>query len=509
MPYFVGVDLGTTSTKAIVCSGSGETKGSDSQEYPLLVPQPGWAEQEPTVILQAAIQAVRRAIEQSDVAPSDIVAVGLSAATHSLLALDQQGNCLTRNIIWADNRSLAQAERLKRNPASYALYRRTGAPIHPVSPLTKLLWMREKAPDLFQRAARFVSFKEYLLYQLFGTFVIDHSIASAGGFLNLDRLQWDAEALEIAGIQASQLSELVPTTQILRGLKPEYAQAMHLDPATPFVVGACDGVLANLGVGAIERGQVAVTIGTSSAVRTVVSQPRTDPQARTFCYALTEQHWVVGGASNNGGILLRWLRDNFCQPEVEQAKQAGLDAYQVMLAAADKIAPGAEGLICLPYLSGERAPHWNGQARGIFFGLGLHHQRSHLIRSTLEGILFAVYSIRLALQDLTGTAQAIRASGGFARSSIWLQLMADLCGDEVQVPQVTEGSGFGAAVLAMYATGAIDRLEDVQSLVRIRDRYQPDAAKTKVYHQLYPLFDRLYRDNVAAFEQLANLDRAG
>jgi gluconokinase len=416
MPYFVGVDLGTTSTKAIVCSGSGETKGSDSQEYPLLVPQPGWAEQEPTVILQAAIQAVRRAIEQSDVAPSDIVAVGLSAATHSLLALDQQGNCLTRNIIWADNRSLAQAERLKRNPASYALYRRTGAPIHPVSPLTKLLWMREKAPDLFQRAARFVSFKEYLLYQLFGTFVIDHSIASAGGFLNLDRLQWDAEALEIAGIQASQLSELVPTTQILRGLKPEYAQAMHLDPATPFVVGACDGVLANLGVGAIERGQMAVTIGTSSAVRTVVSQPRTDPQARTFCYALTEQHWVVGGASNNGGILLRWLRDNFCQPEVEQAKQAGLDAYQVMLAAADKIAPGAEGLICLPYLSGERAPHWNAQARGIFFGLGLHHQRSHLIRSTLEGILFAVYSIRLALQDLTGTTQAIRASGGFARS---------------------------------------------------------------------------------------------
>ena len=509
MPYFVGVDLGTTSTKAIVCSGSGETKGSDSQEYPLLVPQPGWAEQEPTVILQAAIQAVRRAIEQSDVAPSDIVAVGLSAATHSLLALDQQGNCLTRNIIWADNRSLAQAERLKRNPASYALYRRTGAPIHPVSPLTKLLWMREKAPDLFQRAARFVSFKEYLLYQLFGTFVIDHSIASAGGFLNLDRLQWDAEALEIAGIQASQLSELVPTTQILRGLKPEYAQAMHLDPATPFVVGACDGVLANLGVGAIERGQMAVTIGTSSAVRTVVSQPRTDPQARTFCYALTEQHWVVGGASNNGGILLRWLRDNFCQPEVEQAKQAGLDAYQVMLAAADKIAPGAEGLICLPYLSGERAPHWNAQARGIFFGLGLHHQRSHLIRSTLEGILFAVYSIRLALQDLTGTAQAIRASGGFARSSIWLQLMADLCGDEVQVPQVTEASGFGAAVLAMYATGAIDRLEDVQSLVRIRDRYQPDAAKTKVYHQLYPLFDRLYRDNVAAFEQLADLDRAG
>lgn len=506
MSYFLGVDVGTTSTKAIVFSEAGTAKGAGRQEYPLLISQPGRAEQEPEVILQAVVSAIRMAIEQAGCSAA-IAAVGLSAATHSLIALDRDANCLTRNIIWADNRSVAQAEALKRS-ASHALYRRTGAPIHPVSPVTKLIWMREQDPDTFRRAARFVSLKEYLLYRWFGRFVVDYSIASASGFLNLDRLQWDAEALDIAGIGVSQLSELVSTTQILRGLKPEYAAAMQIDAATPFVVGAADGVLANLGIGAIEPGQVAVTIGTSSAIRSIVPQPRTDVQERTFCYALTEQHWVVGGASNNGGILLRWLRDNFCQAEVDRAAQLNVDAYDVMLAAAAAIAPGAEGLICLPYLSGERAPHWNAQARGIFFGLGLHHQRAHLIRSTLEGILFAIYSISLALQDLAGTVQTIRASGGFARSAIGLQLMADLCGYEVQTPTVTEGSGFGAAVLAMYSIGAIDRLEDVTRFVRVCTAYQPDAAKTQIYRQLYPLFDRLYRDNAASFEQLARLDRS-
>lgn len=508
MAYFLGADFGTTSTKAIVVSETGAIKSICTEKYPLIVPQPGWAEQDPDVILQAVVKAIRTAIDQSAIAPSEIAAVGLSAATHSLIALDRSSNCLTRTIIWADNRSLAQAEALKQNPASHALYRRTGAPIHPVSPVTKLIWMREKDSETFQKAARFISLKEYLLHRFFGVFVVDHSIASGGGLFNLNSLQWDSEALEIAGIQASQLSELVPTTQILRGLKPEYAEAMHLDRSTPFVVGACDGVLANLGVGAIELGQVAVTIGTSSAVRTVISQPRTDEKARTFCYALTEKHWVVGGSSNNGGILLQWLRDNFCLPEVQQAQQQKVDAYEVMLAAAAQVAPGAEGLICLPYLSGERAPHWNAQARGVFFGLGLHHTRSHLIRSTLEGILFAIYSINAALEDLSGTTQAFRASGGFARSPIWLQLMADLCGCEVQVPAVTEGSGFGAAVLAMLAVGAIDRLEDVQKFVQIQASYQPDRSKSEVYQQIYPLFDRLYRDNLETFAQLAHLSRS-
>lgn len=503
--YFIGVDIGTTSTKAIVFTATGAVKGIGNQGYPLLVPQPGWAEQDPKVILTAVVAAIRDAVDQSGAA-SQVAAVSFSGAMHSVIAIDTEGEPLHHALIWADNRSVAQTARL-RQEQGHSLYLRTGTPIHPMSPLPKLMWMREEKPEVFQRAVRFISIKEYVLYQLTNQFAVDYSIASATGLLNLEQLQWDEAALTTAGIRAEQLSELVPTTQILRGIKPNYATAIGLSPDTPIVVGANDGVLANLGVGAIAPHQIAVTIGTSGAVRAVVPQPLTDPKGRTFCYALTEKHWVIGGPSNNGGIVLRWLRDNFCQPEVEQAQQQGIDPYDVMVQAAMQIAPGAEGLICLPFLSGERAPYWNPDARGIFFGVGLHHQRPHFIRAVMEGILFAVYSINLALQDLAGTAQEIRASGGFARSAPWRQIMADIFGSEVLVPEVYEGSAFGAAALGMYAVQALSQLEDVEKLIKINNRHSPNPDLLHTYQHLFSIYERVYAGVVEEYKTLADFQR--
>ena len=505
--YFIGVDIGTTSTKAIVFSAAGDVKGMGNEGYPLLVPQPGWAEQDPDVIFKAMIAAVRDAVSRSGVLQSQIAAVSFSGAMHSVIAIDAQGEPLHHAIIWADNRSVAQTARLKQDGSGHSLYLRTGTPTHPMSPLPKLMWMREENPNIFERAVRFISIKEYVLYQLLNHFVVDYSIASATGLLNLERLQWDETALATAGIRAEQLSQLVPTTHVLRGMKPEYAAAMGLAPDTPIVIGANDGCLANLGVGAIALHQIAVTIGTSSAVRAVIPKPKTDEQERTFCYALTEDHWVIGGASNNGGIVLRWLRDNFCQIEVEQAKQQGIDPYDLMVQAATQIAPGAEGLICLPFLSGERAPYWNPNARGIFFGVGLHHHKAHFIRSVLEGVLFAVYSITLALRDLAGTAQEIRASGGFARSAPWREMAADLFGSEVLVPQVYEGSAFGAAALGMYAVQAISQLEDVEKLIQIGDRHSPNPDFFNTYQQLFSVYERVYAGVVEEFTTLAAFQR--
>lgn len=501
--YFIGVDIGTTSTKAIVFSATGDVKGMGNHGYPLLVPQPGWAEQDPNAIFEAVIVAVRDAVNQSGVLRSQIAAVSFSGAMHSVIAVDAKGKPLQNAIIWADNRCVAQTTRLKQDETGHSLYLQTGTPIHPMSPLPKLMWMREESPDIFKNTVRFISIKEYVFYQLLNRFVVDYSIASATGLLNLQRLKWDEAALMIAGIQSEQLSELVPTTQILCGIKREYAQVMGLELDTPIVVGANDGCLANLGVGAIAPHQVAVTIGTSSAVRAVVAKPMIDEKARTFCYALTENHWVIGGPSNNGGIVLQWLRDNFCQIEVEQAKQQGINAYDLMVQIATQIPPGAEGLICLPFLSGERAPYWNPNARGIFFGLGLHHHKAHFIRSVLEGVLFVVYSITLALQDLAGRAEEIRASGGFAHSTTWLQMTADIFGSEVLVPQVYEGSAFGAAVLGMYAVQAISRLEDVEKLIKIRDRHLPNPDFFNIYQQLFSVYERVYYDTIKEFTVLA------
>ncbi len=499
--YFIGVDIGTTSTKAIVFSLSGAIAGMGNRGYGMLVPKPGWAEQDPETIFAAVTAAIRDAVNA--VPPQAIAAVGFGAAMHSLIAMDAHNQPLTNSIIWADNRSVAQAEKLKQNSIGQRLYQRTGTPIHPMSPLLKIMWMRELEPDTFRKAAKFVSIKEYIFYRLFGRYVVDYSIASATGLFNLKQLDWDEEAIAVAGITRKQLSELVPATYILRGIQEQYAVAMGLTPDTPVVIGANDGVLANLGVGAIAPSQYAITIGTSGAVRTITQAPITDPRMRTFCYALCEDYWAIGGATNSGGIILRWLRDQFCTPEVEEAKRLGIDPYEVMIQAATQVPAGAEGLICLPFLSGERSPYWNAQARGVFFGVGLHHKRSHFIRAVLEGILLSVYSVSVALQELTVAAQEIRVSGGFARSQAWRQMMADLFGYEVLMPEVYEASGFGAAVLAMYAVGAIAKLTDVNKMIRISERHQPNLQLSPIYRDLFSLYERIYQNLVEEFSLLA------
>lgn len=502
MTYFIGVDIGTTSTKAIVFSSSGAIKGMGNRGYNILAPQPTWAEQDPNVIFATAIAVIRDAVDAAGGA--NIAAVGFSTAMHSLIAMDAKNQLLTNSIIWADRRSVTQAEKLKQDKTANAIYRRTGTPIHPMSPLCKLMWMRESDPDTFRQATKFISIKEYILYQLFEEYVIDYSIASATGLFNLKQLDWDEEALTLAGITKEQLGLLVPTTHILQGMKQQHAEAMKLAPETPFVIGASDGVLANLGVGAINSGN-AITIGTSGAVRTFSQTPITDPQARTFCYAATDHLWLIGGSINSGGIIFQWLRDEFCAAEVEQAKHLCIDAYEIMINAACQVPAGAEGLLCLPFLSGERAPYWNAKARGVFFGVGLHHTRSHFIRAVMEGILFALYSVNVAVQELTQISGEIRASGGFARSGAWLQMMADVFGQEVVTPEIYEASGFGAAVLAMYAVGAIADITNVHQLIRISKRYQPNLELSSTYKQLFALYQRVYHNLVEEFNLLADL----
>ncbi|MBN8559807.1 MAG: gluconokinase [Leptolyngbya sp. UWPOB_LEPTO1] len=488
MNHFIGIDIGTTSTKAIVVTSIGEMKGIASREYPLISPQPRFAEQDPNLIFSAVLESVREAIQRANLSSRDIAAIGCGSAMHSLIVMGADHFPLSQSITWADNRSVAQAAALKQSPHGIQIYRKTGTPLHPMSPLTKLLWMREYDPDRFNKAVKFISIKEYVLYQLFEQYVVDYSIAAATGLLNLKALNWDQEVLNLAQVRVDQLSQLVPTTHILQGMKPEYAAAMGLDPNVPVVVGSSDGVLANLGVGAIASDQLAITVGTSSAVRKVVSQPITDEQGRTFCYPLTEKYWVIGGASNNGGIVLRWFRDTFEQLEIEPEQ----DAYARLIQLAESIPVGAEGLLFLPFLSGERAPYWNADARGVFFGMSLQHQRSHFVRAVLEGILFAAYSITTVLSDLTDASQTVLASGGMTRSRIWRQMMADLFGIEVLAPEVYEASGFGGAVLAMYSVGEIAQLEAVQSMIRIHDRHLPNLERSQQYHKLFDRYQRLY-----------------
>ena len=282
---------------------------------------------------------------------------------------------------------------------------------------------------------------------------------------------------------------------------------MGITANTPVVIGASDGVLANLGVGAISPGIVAVTVGTSGAVRATIGKPQTDPQARLFCYPLTEDYWVVGGAVNNGGITLRWVRDQLADAEIDTAKLLNQDPYDMLTAIANTIPPGSEGLIFHPYLAGERSPLWDANSRGSFFGLALHHNKAHLIRAILEGVVYNLYLVFQALESITGEVKSIRAAGGFARSSLWRQMLADIFAREVAIPETYESSCLGAALLGLYALGEIEDLAKSQSINQEIHRHQPIAENVAIYQQILPIYCRLLDCFKTEYAAIAKLQR--
>ncbi|GAB6927978.1 gluconokinase [Paenibacillus sp. JCM 10914] len=505
--YMIGVDIGTTSTKAVLFTEQGEIVAKAGGEYPLLTPTPLTAEQDPEQIFQTVIASVQAIMTDSRVDPDHVMFVSFSAAMHSVIAVDAQGLPLTRCMTWADNRSKTWSAKLKNELGGMELYHRTGTPIHPMSPVTKLMWLRHEQPAIFNRTAKFISIKEYVYFKLFGEYVVDHSIASSTGMMNLETLTWDPQALEFAGITDESLSAIAPTTHLMKGLKSEYAAAMGLSKTTPFVLGAADGVLSNLGVNAISPGVVAATIGTSGAIRTVVDKPMTDPKGRIFCYALTEKHWVIGGAVNNGGMIFRWVRDEFAASEIETAKRLGINPYEVLTKIAERVSPGANGLIFHPYLTGERAPLWDPNARGSFFGLTLNHRKEHMIRSVLEGVIFNMYTVLLAMEEQMGRPTKIHATGGFARSPIWRQMMADIFDQEVIVPESHESSCLGAAVLGLYATGRAESLEVVSNMVGGTHVHHPVKENADIYKALLPIYIRVSRKMEEDYEAIAEFQQ--
>ncbi|MEO1070032.1 MAG: gluconokinase, partial [Cyanobacteria bacterium J06638_6] len=276
--HILGIDIGTTSTKAVLFALDGTIVGQHAMGYPLLSPQADVQEQEPQAIYRAAVGSVRTVVERCPQEAKGLIGMAFSAAMHSLIAVDEQGELLTNSITWADRRSAPWVDKIRHQYDAHDLYVRTGTPIHPMSPLVKLMWLRDEKPELFERAAKFISIKEYVIHRWFGQYVVDYSIANATGLFNMKALDWDSEALELTGITTSQLGQLVPTTHILSPMTPAAASSLGIPADTPVVVGASDGVLANLGVGAIAPDTVAVTVGTSGAVRAMLNHPQTDPK---------------------------------------------------------------------------------------------------------------------------------------------------------------------------------------------------------------------------------------
>ena len=502
MNYFIGIDIGTTHTKAVVTGDDGTLFFEAKKGYDLLRPQPGYEEQDVDVIMNIVTDLLRQSIAAVS-SEETIAAVGFSAAMHSLLPVDENGTPLYNAITWADTRSRKEAETILQHTDTGVLYANTGIPVHPMSPLCKIVWFREQSPSIFAKTEKFISIKEYIFYKLTGKYLVDHSLAAATGLFNIYEKKWDAVALQIAGIDENKLSQPVPTVHAEHALTPFYTELFSLRGMVPFIIGASDGCLANLGSGAVMQGETALTIGTSGAVRMTLQSlpdPGIQDKERLFIYPLAADLYVRGGAINNGGIVLGWLA-NLLLPDGEATD----NYYEKLLSLAAQASPGADGLVFLPYLLGERAPVWDADAKGVLVGLGIRHRKEQVTRAALEGICFILYQILQKLESAHGAVKEIYASGGFVQSGFWVQLIADITGKKIRVREKADASAAGAAWLAMYATGYLKNLQEVKQFVRDRRVYEPDTNKHEVYARLFPVFNSLYgklKDDFAALSRL-------
>lgn len=474
MGYYLGIDIGTTSSKAVAFSATGEVVASYSFPYEMHHPHAAWSEQDPQLIFSGVIECINKVVEK--LTPALPLFISFSAAMHSIIAIAKNGDLLSQCIIWADNRADVVAQELRESKEGKSFYERSGVPVHSMSPLCKLLWMRQHQPFLFKTAYKFIGIKEYIFYKLFDQFIVDTSIASATGLLNSTTLMWDDEILNFIGISPEQLSTVVSTKSIFyyKNLLP----SLPLSEAIPFVIGASDGALSNLGTGAISSNAMAITIGTSGAARMVINAPKTDIEMRTFCYHLKDNLYIAGGASNNGAIVLQWLKESVLKTN---------DNYDQLFTCAETINAGCEGLVFLPYILGERAPMWNSNAKGVFFGLSIQHAEAHFIRATLEGVIFSMYSIAKILTEQNNVTE-LHASGGFANSSLWLQILADVFNIKVLVSGTVESSSLGAVMLGAEALGINTEFDHAILFI-----HEPAAENVEVYKKQFKKFERLYQ----------------
>lgn len=503
--YVIGVDIGTTSTKAVIFTTNGKAVEEAYAFYPLIKTVPDMAEQDPETIFEAVLASIRSVMEKASFSSERILCVSFSSAMHSLILMDKNDQPLTRSITWADNRAAVWSDRLKQENGM-DIYHRTGTPIHPMSPLSKIIWLREEQPRIFQAANKFIGIKEYVFHRLFGRYAVDYSIASSTGLFNTSNFEWDELALETAGITKGQLSKLVSPTDRITGIDTLLAERMGLLSETPVVFGGNDGCLSNLGLGAVEPKVAAITIGTSGAIRMVTNQPFTDPSGRTFCYVLDEEHWIVGGAVNNGGVVLDWAYDLYC--ETQQLDKSSEKNYRVIMEKIESVPAGANGLFFHPYLNGERAPLWDSDARGSFFGINMLHRPEHFLRAVLEGISFNLYDVLHILAELAGKPEKIMATGGFSKSLVWRQMLTDVFQQKLTLPESVESSCLGAAVFGLKSLGIIQEITEVKTMVGAAHDHEPNFHSAEIYRKMFPVYHRLSQTFSAEYQAVADFQRS-
>ena len=507
--YLLGIDVSTTATKALLLDEPGNVVAVAATEYPFDTPRPLWSEQDASLFWNGTLQSIRSVLAKSRVDPKEIAAIGLTGQMHGLTLLDKNGAVLRPCILWNDQRTANQCSDITSRVGAERVLRLTGNPVLTGFTAPKILWVRENEPEVYRRVAHILLPKDYARYKLTGEFFSDVSDSSGTSLFDVGKRAWSDEMLRALDIPRAWLPEVTESPVVSTRISADAARVTGLVAGTPVVGGAGDQAAQAVGTGIVREGIVSVTLGTSGVVFAQSDTYRVEPQGRlhAFCHAVPGK-WHLMGVMLSAGGSLRWFRDALGESEKESAQQAGRDVYEVLTEQAARAPAGCEGLLFLPYLTGERTPYPDPNVRGAFIGLTVRHTKAHLIRAVLEGVSYGLCDSLALMCALGITASQVRASGGGARSALWRQILADVFGTEIAMVNITEGAAFGAALLAGVGAGVYRDVESAcQTVVQIVGKTQMSDA-CSVYAKFYPRYRALYPALKNEFQELAKVEFA-
>lgn len=505
MAYLLGIDIGTSGTKTVLFNEKGEQIASALSEYPMSQPNVGWAEQDPKDWWDATVNTIRSVIFKSSIKPKDIAGVGLSGQMHGLVLLDKENQVLRPSIIWCDQRTSKECEQITELIGKKRLVEITANPALTGFTASKIMWVKNNEPGIYEKTAKILLPKDYIRFMLTGEFATEVSDASGTQLLNIAERKWSPEVLSKLEIDKNLLADVYESQEVSGKISPKAAEITGLAEGTPVVGGGGDQAAGAIGNGIVKAGVVSSTIGTSGVVFAYTDNVTIDPLGRvhTFCHAVPGT-WHVMGVTQGAGLSLKWFRDNFCMPEKETAKLMDVDPYYLMDVQADKVSPGCDGLIYLPYLMGERTPHLDPDARGVFFGLSARHTRRDMLRAVMEGVTYSLKDCMEIIKSMGIEVNEVRASGGGGKSNLWRQMQADMFNTSILTVNSSEGPALGVALLAGVGAGVYSSVTQAcEAAIKTVNIQHPISSNTDIYNRYYKIYKNLYTSLKNEFKNLA------
>ncbi len=509
MSVYLGIDIGTSGTKTLVARPEGTVLATATAEHPSYFPQPGWSEQDPEDWWRSTVQSVQAALAKAGVSGREVKGIGLSGQMHGSVFVDKSNTVLRRALLWNDQRTEAECHEIEdRAGGREALIRLVSNPAFTGFTAPKILWVRKHEPGIYERTHKILLPKDYIRLRLTGGYFTEVSDASGTLLLDVQQRRWSDTLLSKLDISRDLLPECRESEEVTGQVTAAAAGELGVPAGTPVVGGAGDQAASAVGNGIVRPGILSATMGTSGVIFAHSEEPQTHPQGKvhTMCHAVRGKWHMMGVVLSAGGSL-QWFRNQFAHAEADLARLRQVDPYDLILAEAAQVPPGAEGLFFLPYLTGERHPHPDPEARGAWIGLTVRHGWKHLARAVVEGATFAMRDCLEVMRGLGITAEQIRLSGGGARSPFWRELQADIYGQKVALINAQEGPAYGVALLAMVGVGEYNSVPEACSAIRVTEEIHPREELRRQYDRIYAQYARFYDALQKEFRGIAALAR--